>query len=198
MKCVTHVFEATQRNHIETEELEENMIRSFNGKTPIIAESAFISEAAYIVGDVSIGENSSVWPGAVVRGDLGPVRIGNHVAIEDCCVIHSGSPSEPNAALTVGDYVYVGHGAVINCLRVGNRVLIGMNATLLHDVVIGDYCIIGAACLVGHGMKIPDRSFVTGAPGKIKGEITEQQLWWVQDAIKGYDALCRQYKEEGL
>ena len=71
------------------------MIRSFNGKTPRIAESAFISEAAYVIGDVEIGENSSVWPGAVIRGDMGKITIGDNTAIEDNCVIHSGSPKIP-------------------------------------------------------------------------------------------------------
>ncbi len=102
------------------------MIRSFNGKTPKIAESAFVSEAAYVVGDVEIGENSSVWPGAVIRGDFGSIRIGKNTAVEDACVIHSGSPTTLTADVTIGNNVHIGHGAVINCLRIGNKVLIGM------------------------------------------------------------------------
>jgi len=176
------------------------MIKSFNGKTPKIAESAFISEAAYIVGDVEIGDNSNVWPGAVIRGDFGNIRIGNNTTIEDTCVIHSGTPSTPDAILdvTIGDNVQVGHGAVINCRRIGNNVLIGMNATILHDAEIGDFCIIGAGCLVSEGMQIPDKSFVVGIPGKIKGEVSPQQLWWVEQAPQNYAELVEQYKEEGL
>ncbi len=174
------------------------MIRSFSGKTPKIAESAFVSEAAYVVGDVEIGENSSVWPGTVIRGDFGSIRIGKNTAVEDMCVIHSGSPHAPVGDVTLGDNVHIGHGAVINCRRIGNNVLIGMNATILHDAEIGNFCVIGAGCLVSRGMKIPDRSLVTGVPGKVKGEASEQQLWWVREAPQGYAKLAKQYKQQGL
>ncbi len=92
----------------------------------------------------------------------------------------------------------IGHGAVINCGKIGNNVLIGMSATILHDAEIGDFCIIGASCLVNQGMQIPDRSFVVGVPAKIKGEATPQQLFWVEEAPKHYIELVKQYKEEGL
>ena len=170
------------------------MIRSFNGKTPKIAKSAFISEAAYIVGDVEIGENSNIWPGAVIRGDFGSIKIGKYSSVEDTCVIHSGS----TVGIIIGDKVHIGHGAIIDCLRIGNNVLIGMNATILHDTEIGNFCIIGAGGLVSQGMRIPDRSFVAGVPGKIKGEVSPQQLWWVQDGPQAYAKLAKQYKEQGL
>jgi len=176
------------------------MIKSFNGKTPKIAESAFVSEVAYVVGDVEIGDNSNVWPGAVIRGDFGSIRIGKNTTIEDTCVIHSGSPSTPQAIadVTIGDNVQVGHGAVINCRSIGNNVLIGINAAILHDAEIGNFCVIGAGSLVSQGMKIPDRSFVAGIPGRIKGEVSPQQLWWVQEGSPFYNKLAKQYKREGL
>ena len=174
------------------------MIRSFNGKTPKIAESAFISETAYIVGDVEIGENSNVWPGAVIRGDFGRIKIGSNTSIEDNCVIHSGTPSSPVGDVDIGDMVLIGHGAVLNCRKIGSSVLIGMNATILHDAEIADSCIIGAGCLIGQGMKVPNDSFVAGVPGKIKGEPSEQQLWWVREGSKGYAELARQYQDQGL
>lgn len=176
------------------------MNRSLNGKTPKIAESAFISEAAYIVGDVEIGENSSVWPGAVIRGDFGKIKIGKNTAVEDNCVIHSGSPSSPNSIkdIVIGDNVQIGHGAVLNCHKIGNNVLIGMNSTVLHDVEIGDSCIIAAGCLVKQGMEIPDGSFVAGVPGKIRGEASQDQLWWVQGGPAAYARLVQQYKKQGL
>ena len=174
------------------------MIRSFNGKTPIIAKSTFVSETAYVIGDVEIGENSGVWPGAVIRGDLGSIKIGQNTAIEDNCVIHSGSPSSPVQDVIIGDKVIIGHGAVINCCRIGDNVLIGANATILHDAEIGNFCIIGAGCLIGHGMKIPDNSFVAGVPGKNKGEPSPQQVRWLQKAPQTYDKLVKQYKEQGL
>lgn len=174
------------------------MIRGLGNKKPKIAETAFVSEAAYVIGDVEIGDNSSVWPGAVIRGDFGSIKIGSNTAIEDNCVIHSGTPSAHIGDVAIGDEVQIGHGAVINCRRIGNNVLIGMNATILHDAEIGDFCIIGAGCLVSQGMQIPDKSFVVGVPGKIKGKISAEQLWWVEKAPQIYAELVKQYKEQGL
>ena len=176
------------------------MIRSFNGKTPRVAKSAFVSEAAYVVGDVVIGGNTSVWPGAVIRGDFGRITIGKNCVIEDTCVIHSGSPqtSQCQSEVIIGENVQIGHGAVINGRRIGNNVLIGMNATVLHDSEIGDYCAIGAGALVSQGMKVPNGSFVAGVPGRIKGEVTESQLWWVAEGSPHYHRLAEQYKKEGL
>jgi carbonic anhydrase/acetyltransferase-like protein (isoleucine patch superfamily) len=173
------------------------MIRSFNGKTPKIADSAFISEAAYVIGDVEIGEHSSVWPGAVIRGDIGEIKIGKNSVVEDNCVIHSGSPTLPPIGhATIGDNVIIGHGAVSNGRKIGNNVMIGMNATVLHDVEIGDNSIIAAGCVVKE--KIPDNSFVTGVPGQIKGKVTAEQLWWTQNSPSIYQELAQRYKSEGL
>ena len=174
------------------------MIKSFNGKMPKIAASVFISETAYVVGDVEIGENSSVWPGAVVRGDLGSIKIGRNTIIQDNCVIHSGSFSSGMSDVIIGDNVTFGHGAVSHGHSIGNNVLIGINATILHDAEIGDCCIIGANCLVGQGMKIPGRSFVAGAPGKIKGEPSPEQVRWIEGMPRAYAKLAKQYKEQGL
>jgi carbonic anhydrase/acetyltransferase-like protein (isoleucine patch superfamily) len=98
----------------------------------------------------------------------------------------------------IGDRVVIGHGAVLNCRKIGSSVLIGMNSTILHDAEIGDSCIIGAGCLVEQGMKIPDNSFVAGVPGKIKGKPSEQQLWWVREGKRAYTELARQYRDQGL
>ena len=174
------------------------MIRSLGGKTPKIAESAFVSEAAYVVGDVEIGEESSVWPGAVIRGDFGKITIGRNTAVEDNCVIHSGTPAAPVGDVFIGDRVIIGHGAVLNCRKIGENVLVGMNATILHEAEIGNNCVIGACCLVGQGMKIPDHSFVIGVPGKIKGRPTPEHQWWTMEGYKEYIELVRQYKKEGL
>ena len=174
------------------------MIKSVNGKTPKIAQSSWVSEAAYVVGNVEIGENCGVWPGAVIRGDLASIKIGNFVTIQDNCVIHSGSPFVPPGDAVIGDRVHIGHGAVVNCIKIGNNVLVGMNATLLNEAEIGDFCILGAGCVVMRAMKIPSRSFVAGVPAEIIGEATEQQLKWTQKGPKTYARLARQYKEQGL
>ena len=172
------------------------MIRSFNGKTPNIAESAFVSEAAYVIGDVEIGEHSSVWPGAVLRGDTGSIKIGKKTAVEDNCVIHSGDPE--NGDITIGDMVLIGHGAVINCRKIGSNALIGMNSTILHDAEIGNFCIIGAGCLVGQAMKVADNSFVVGVPGKIRGKVSAEQLMWVQRGPEHYVKQQQLFKAQGL
>ena len=172
------------------------MIRSYNGMSPRIAPSALVDKAACIIGDVEIGDESSVWPGAVIRGDMGRITIGRQTVVEDNCVIHSGMPGSDKGDVSIGDRVIVGHGAVLNGLSVGNHVLIGMNATILHGTEIGSFSIIGAATLVGDGKIIPDYSLVVGVPGKIVGRPSEKQLWWVKEGYKDYKTIIAHYREE--
>ena len=172
------------------------MIRSFNGKTPKIHPSAFVSEAAYVVGDVEIGEGCSVWPGAVIRGDTGRIILGKNVAVEDNCALHAGIP--PYEVMRVGDNVNIGHGAVVHGVTIGHNVLIGMNATILHKSNIGNYCLIGAGALVNEGMEIPDYSFVVGVPAKVKARVTEEQMWWLRDVPDEYADLAAKYRAAGL
>ena len=172
------------------------MIRPFNGKEPKIADSAFVDETACIIGDVEIGEESIVCPNAVIRGDMGKITVGKQTIIEDNCVIHSGTPKSDMGDVSIGDRVIIGHGAVLNCRSVGSYVLVGMNATLLHGVEVGDYCIIGAASLVTDYQKIPNHSLVLGVPGRIKGRPSDKQLWRVMEAYKDYEPLLKCYKNE--
>ena len=182
------------------------MIRAFNGKEPKIAESAFISEWAYVVGDVEIGEGSGVWPGAVIRGDFGKIRIGKNCQVEDNSVLHSGTDME------IGDNVTIGHGAVVHGLRVGNNVLIGNNATVLDHAQVGDRCIVGANAMVGVGQIIPDDSLAVGVPAKLKHEESAEGMEAMRrrrarrhaearaEGVPGfsYSDLARKYKEAGL
>jgi len=168
------------------------VIRSVNGKTPRVAGSAWISEAAYVVGDVEIGEHSNVWPGAVIRADFAAIRIGSYVDVEDNAALHAGNDME------ISDHVIVGHGAVVHSRRVGSRVLIGMNATTLHNSEIGDSCIIAAGSVVTEGMKVPAGSFVAGVPGEVKGQVTEKQKRWVEGHEEFYPNMAEKYRQEGL
>ena len=168
------------------------MIRSFNGKTPKIAESSFVSEAAYVIGDVEIGEHSNIWPGAVIRADFAAIKIGSYVDIEDNCALHAGNDME------IGDRVIVGHGAVVHSRKVGSRVLIGMNATTLHNSEIGDGCIIAAGSVVTEGMIVPPGSFVVGVPAKVKGRVTDKQKGWIEGHEDFYPNLAEQYRKEEL
>jgi len=162
------------------------MIRSFDGKTPRIAPSAYVDDSAIVIGDVEIGEESSVWPGAVIRADMGKITIGKQSTIEDNCVIHSGLPGEGDSSVTIGDRVTIGHGAVIHSRFVGSHTLIGINATLLHSSTIGEFCVIAAATLVGADQQIPDHSLAMGVPARIKGEPSESQLWWSKNSFEEY------------
>lgn len=175
------------------------MIRSFEGKTPKIHPSVFVSETAYIVGDVEIGEDSCIWPGAVIRGDLGKITLGKNVVVEDNCVIHSGAPTLPPLGdVTIGDNVVFGHGAASNGRNIGNNVLIGMNSTVLHDADIGDYSIIAAGCVVKEKSVIPERSFVAGVPGEVRAKIGDQYVYWSTQSPRIYRDLAERYKKEGL
>jgi len=168
------------------------MIYTFDGKTPEVAESAYINKSAYVVGDVVIGEECSVWPGAVIRGDISSIRIGKRVHIQDNCVLHAEFP------MIIGDNVLLAHCVMMHGAKIGNNVLIGNNATILDDVEIGNNCLIGAGAVVPEGMIVPDNSMVAGVPGRIKGKVTEKHLNWVGRGIPIYIELARKYKEQEL
>lgn len=168
------------------------MIRAFKGITPRIHPSAFVSEAAYVIGNVEIGENSSVWPGAVMRGDFGKITVGKNSAIEDNCVLHTADQLE------IGDDVIIGHGVKVHCRRIGSRCLIGIGAILLPGVEIGDECLIAAGALVTPDRKIPDRSLVMGSPGKIKERLTDERLEALRFGSDTYAGLAQDYKKAGL
>jgi len=168
------------------------MIKSFRGKTPRIHETAFISEEAYIVGDVEIGEGSGIWPGTVIRGDSAKIVIGRNTQIEDNCTVHSGVP------MTIGENVLIGHNVVVHCARIGDNVLIGNNATLLDYAEIGEYSVVGANALVNMGMKIPDRTLAFGVPARITGEVPEERTDIISLALLFNAVLAKEYKEHGL
>ena len=170
------------------------MIRSFNGKTPKIAESAFISEAAYVIGEVEIGERSSVWPGAVIRGDLASIKIGGNTTIQDNSVLHN----DVDIPLEIGDNVVIGHSVVLHGRKIGSNTLIGNNATVLAESKIGSFCIIAAGSVVSQHSEIPDNSMVAGVPAKIKGQISQEQRRQLKEWPQIYTELTRRYKEQGL
>jgi carbonic anhydrase/acetyltransferase-like protein (isoleucine patch superfamily) len=168
------------------------MIRSFNGISPKITPSAFVSEAAYVIGDVEIGENSSVWPGAVIRGDICKIVIGDSSSVEDNCVMHGATK------ISIANNVIIGHGAVVHCQKIGSNVLIGNNATLLDGAEIGDSCIVGAGALVLSDTKVPSHSVVMGAPAEVKERVTEKQLDKIKQGAAFYAKLAQRYLEQGF
>jgi carbonic anhydrase/acetyltransferase-like protein (isoleucine patch superfamily) len=166
------------------------MIKSLDGKSPKIAASACISQFAYIAGDVEIGENCSIWPGAVIRADFGKITMGKNCHIEDNCVLHG--------SIKIGDNVIVGHGAIVHASLIGNDVLIGMNSTVLHKAEIESNVVIGAHSLVETGMKVPAESLVVGSPPTIK-KLSARSERWAHRGGSGvyYDLACK-YMENGF
>jgi len=169
------------------------MIRNFGKKKPKIDPSAFVSENAYLVGDIKIGKNSNIWPGAVLRADRFRIEIGSNCSIQDNCVIHAGM-----ADVTIGDNVTVGHGSVVHCAKIGSNVLIGMHATLGFFSKIGDMCIIGAHSMVKDNFKVPPNSLVVGVSAKIKRSLNKKEKERIASAADFYVDLSRDFKEEGL
>jgi len=169
------------------------MIRNFGKKKPKIDPSVFVSENAYLVGDIKIGRNSSVWPGAVLRADRFRIQIGSNCSIQDNSVIHAGM-----ADVIIGDNVIVGHGSIVHCTKIGDNVLIGMNATLGFYSEIGDYCIIGAHSMVKDNFKIPPNSLVMGVSAKIKRRLNKKEIQRIASAADFYAGLSRDFKKEGL
>ena len=166
------------------------LIRSIDGKTPQIHPTAFISEAAYVVGDVVIGEGTNVWPGAVIRGDYGRIIIGKDCSIQDNCVIHTDD------YLEFGDNVLMTHGAVVHGGKIGSNVMIGVNAVCLEDCDVGNYVLIGAGAIVT-GTPIPDESLVIGVPGRIR-ELPEVHRKRLEDPTARYKENAKRFNAAGL
>jgi len=166
-------------------------IFSFNGKTPRIHPSAFIAPTAVLIGDVEIGAESSVWFGAVLRGDHPDhgIRVGARTSIQDNCVLHVSA----RGATIVADEVTVGHGAVFESCEIRRGALIGMNAVLLHGCVIGEESLVAALSLVPTGMVVPPRTLVAGAPAQIRKALTGESAHWVRDSARHYVELSREY-----
>jgi carbonic anhydrase/acetyltransferase-like protein (isoleucine patch superfamily) len=169
------------------------MIRSLGKKRPKIDASVFVSENAYVVGDIKIGRNSSIWPGAVLRADRFRIQIGYNCNIQDNCVIHAGISD-----VMIGNNVTVGHGSIIHCARIGDHVLIGMDTTLGIFSEIGDYCIIGAHSMVKDNFKVLPRSMVVGVPARIKRTVNRKEIERIISAANFYVDLSRDFKKRGL
>lgn len=164
------------------------MIRSYRGRKPQIAASAYIDEAAVIIGNVTIGEDSSVWPGVVVRGDVHYIRIGTRTNIQDGSVLHVMRDEWP---LILGDNVTVGHGVLLHGCTIESRCLIGMGSIILNGAKIAAGSIIAAGTLVPERTEVPPGSLFMGHPGKFRRALTAED----QDSIDGYAQRYVEYKE---
>lgn len=163
----------------------------FEGTFPRCGDGVFVAPGAMVIGDVRIGEMSSVWYNTVIRGDVASIEIGARTNIQDLCMIHvTGGVHET----VIGDEVTVGHKAILHGCRVGNRCLIGMGAIVLDGAVIEENCLIAAGSLIPPGMHVPAGSLVMGSPGKVRRALSDQDLQKIRISAAHYVDLARRHQ----
>jgi len=165
------------------------MIHQFDGQIPSVHDNTFIASSAHVIGNVSIGECSNIWFGAVLRGDMGTITIGDYTNVQDNCTIHN----EGNFPVNIGDYVTIGHNAIIHGCKISNYTLIGMGSTILNGAEIGEYTIIGAGSLVTQGKKIPSGVLCMGSPARVVRELTIEEKAGLKESAQEYVELSMRY-----
>ncbi len=160
-------------------------IFEFNGYKPVVHESSFVHPNATVTGNVIIGKNVYIGPGAALRGDWGQIIISDGCNVQENCTIHMF----PGTTVLLKEDAHIGHGAIIHGGTIGKNVLVGMNAVVMDNVVIGDNSIIGALCLVPDGMIIPERKIVVGNPGKIVKDVSDEMIAWKTKGTQLYQQL---------
>lgn len=171
-------------------------ILPYRGIRPRIHPSAFLAPTAVVIGNVEIGEEASVWFGAVLRGDEPEheIRIGARTSIQDNCVIHVSA----RGPTTIGPEVTVGHGAVLESCTVGRGALIGMNAVVLQGATVGEQALVAAGAVVPDGGEVPARHLAAGTPARVKKELEGTSLGWILNSSAHYVELSRDYLSQGV
>ena len=160
------------------------MIRALQGRTPVVPKSAFVEASAQVVGDVVLGEEASVWFNAVLRGDVGPIRVGARSNLQDLVMVHG--TREKGTFAVIGDEVTVGHSAIIHGCTIQDRVLIGMGAIVLDGAVIAPDSIVGAGSLVTQGQRFAPRSMILGSPAKAVRTLRDEEVASILRASQNY------------
>jgi carbonic anhydrase/acetyltransferase-like protein (isoleucine patch superfamily) len=168
------------------------LVKPYGGIHPRIHPTVYLSENAVVIGDVEIGEDSSVWYGTVIRGDVNYIRIGKRTNIQDNCVVHVTRERYPTI---IGDDVTVGHRVVLHGCVLKNRILVGMGAVVMDGVQVEDYVIIGAGALLTPGKKIPSGVLVAGLPAKIVRDLKPDEIKLIEESSKNYVAYKNSYLE---
>ncbi|HUZ50809.1 MAG TPA: gamma carbonic anhydrase family protein [Candidatus Dormibacteraeota bacterium] len=168
------------------------MVIAFRGKHPKIHPTAFVAPTAVLIGDVEVGEESSIWFGAVLRGDNGPIRIGARTSVQDNAVLHVTTLTQ------IDDDVTIGHAAIMEDCHVKRHALIGSNAVLLNGCVIGEGSLVAAGSVVGERVEIPDHVLAAGVPAKVKKPIEGEAATWIKIAAEEYVHLSRAYLAESI
>jgi len=167
------------------------MIYSFKGYIPVIHESSFVHPLAAVTGNVIIGKNCYVGPGAAIRGDWGQIILEDGVNVQENCTIHMF----PGKSITLKESAHIGHGAIIHGANIGKNVLVGMNTVIMDDAQIGDESIIGAMAFVKAETKIPNRSLVVGNPAKVIKQVSDEMIAWKTKGTKLYQQLPKDCHE---
>ncbi len=167
-------------------------LHKFDGKMPKIHPNAYVSPRSSIIGDVEVGEDSSIWEFAVLRGDMNHIRIGKGSSMQDNATVHTTFINPT----VIGDYVTAGHNSLIHACEIGDRTVVGMGAIVLDGAKVGNECVIGAGSVVTQGSIIPDRSLVLGIPGKVKTEVSDELFESFMAGAELYVELGRQHKKE--
>ena len=161
-------------------------------KTPDIHESAYVAREATVIGDVRLAANTSVWAGAVLRGDNEPITLGEGCNVQEGTVMHT----DPGCPLTLGERVTVGHQAMLHGCTVGDGSLIGIQAVVLNRAVIGKECLVGAGAVVTEGKTFPDRSLILGAPAKVVRTLTDEDIAGLRRNAQTYVDRAAQFKTD--
>ncbi len=159
------------------------MIRSYQGRVPQIPASCYVDQSAQVLGDVVLGEHSSVWMNAVLRGDVNAIRVGTNSNVQDCAVLHGQRHVYP---VTVGDWVTIGHNATVHGCTVEDAVLIGMGVTILNDCRIGEGSIIAAGAVLPEHTVVPPHTLWAGVPGKLRRELTDADHKLILEYAQNY------------
>ena len=170
------------------------MIYQFENRVPVFPDEYYVAESADVIGDVWLGEQSSIWFGCVLRGDIEPIVIGERSNIQDNSVAHTSR----GLPVMLGNDVTVGHKVTLHGCKVGNNCLIGMGAILLDGCEIGDNCMVGAGSLVGPGRKIPEGSLAVGSPAKVIRSLKADDVAKIRGYAERYVALQASYRNGGL
>jgi len=167
------------------------MLKPFRGIMPLLAVSAFAEESAQIIGDVQVGDDSSIWFNVVIRGDVNHIRIGNRSNIQDGSVVHVTNGKFPTL---IGDDVTVGHNAILHGCVIGSRCLIGMGAIVLDGCQIGEGTILGAGSVVAPGTVVAPGSLILGSPARVKRLLTEEEILNIKRSAHNYIGYAAEYK----
>jgi carbonic anhydrase/acetyltransferase-like protein (isoleucine patch superfamily) len=169
------------------------MIKSFQNKIPNLGQNVYISDTAVVIGDVTLGDEVNIWFGAVIRGDMHYIKIGNRTNVQDNAVVHVTTAVSPT---NIGSSVTVGHGAIIHGCTIEDDCMIGMGAIVMDDAVIGSGSLIGAGALVPPNMKVPPKSLVVGMPGKIVRRVKTEEYKMIIERPQEYIELAVAYLHE--